>query len=178
MKYKFFFIAAAIVALSGCSSKAVNFNNKIANIESSLRPDAQNAQSNMDDYYKNQEWDKMAKAAKKIESELTDKISELKDLDAPDMEGASAFKKAEVNYLTEMKKMFTCYRKIGEADNDQDRQTEVENYKQITQDVSDAQQEVKRTQSTFAKSNDMKIKDQDNNTDDDKTTKKKKSGDE
>lgn len=179
MKYKFLFLAITVVLLAGCGGKGVTFNNKIANIEQSIIPDAQKSMTKITDYIQAQEWDKLAKEAKKTEKEISDKLAELKDVEVPDMEGASAFKKAEVTYLTDLKKRFTCYRKIGEADNDQDRQTEGQNLSQLEQDTETARLDVQQTQKDFAKANKIKMKDEDKTTDDeDKTPKKKKTTDE
>lgn len=178
MKYKFFLLAIPVILLAGCAGKAVKFNNKMAEIESSARPDVESAQKKIQDYYKDQEWDKIVKEAKKMEAEMSDKISELKDLETPDAEGASAFKKAEVNFLTTTKAIFTSYRKIGEAENDQDRQTELTNLQQASQDYLDASQEVKKTQKKFAEANNVKLENQDKDTNDEKPTKKKKTDDE
>lgn len=152
-------LAVSIAALSGCNKKAKarDYSNKMTDIETTLHQHIKEAEPKIGEYYKNQEWNKMDNEAKKMEDDIEQKLSEIKNEAAPDVPGAADYKKASVKYFTFLKTAYSIYRKIAKAETDQERDAELENLKKIYAQRVDVSNEMKEAQRKFADANGEKI---------------------
>ncbi|WEK34215.1 MAG: hypothetical protein P0Y53_17140 [Candidatus Pseudobacter hemicellulosilyticus] len=155
------FVVAALVSLSfltGCGGgSAFNFNQTIIQKEESLVKDLESTEAKVLEYVKNDHYDSIAIAGGRMEKLIEEKLQEIRELPAPDAKGAEAFKTSAINYFVFIKQVYTGYRQVGEAKDEDQRAEEWAALMELVGKRQEVLDKMQRSQKAFASANGFRV---------------------
>jgi len=158
MLKKIFIAAISLGIFIGCKSKsALNYSEEIVKKEQSLSADITTTEEKVKAFLAKEQYDSIAAAASRMENLVEVKLTEVKDLPAPDLKEAPAFKDAAIKYFRFIKSMYTGYREFGTASTAEAREIEMDKLRSLVLLKTDAISSMQRAQRKFAEANGFKL---------------------
>lgn len=158
MKKLFFPALVFLMALTACGGRsAFNFNQDIIRKEESLVKDLEATEEKVQEYVKNDQYDSIAIAGGRMEKLVDEKLKEIEKMHVPDAKGAEAFKSAAVEYFEFIKSVYTGYRKVGEAKDEDGRAEEWAALMALVDRREEVLSKMQRSQKSFASANGFRV---------------------
>jgi hypothetical protein len=157
-----FYLALLAITVSSCSGNgAYKYNQAIYRIDQQVAADAEPFYDKISNHMQNGEYDSMALVADKLEKIADDALQKIKKIPIPDAKGADMLSAKTVRYFEQIKNVFTVYKKIATAPNEEIRATHQEQLTNSSQEMSDVMKSLQEEQAKFAKANGFRIEDKD-----------------
>ncbi len=156
---KLIFAVLLISILAGCKSKdAFNYSESFVKKEQSLAPEIARTEANVKRYFEYQQYDSIAVAGEKMESQVDAKLKEIINEKAPNVKEADNFKLAGIKYFEFYKSIYTVYKEYGKATTEEGRSELMAKLLDIVKKRPEAIADVKAAQQKFADANGFRIK--------------------
>lgn len=127
-------------------------------LEKDLGPYIDEALTKFNAFYENKNYDSVVIVSQGMEDIIEEKTIEIQKIDMSDVEGGDEFKKSAVKYFSQMKDVFTAYKKFGMQTNEEAREKERLRMSEITSEYDIGIRVMREAQRKFAAANNFKIK--------------------
>lgn len=159
MKIKLTLVVLLLISLSGCKpNKAFNYNQKVMRLEKDLGPYIDEAIRKFNAFYKSKNYDSVVIVSQDMENIIEDKTREIQKINMSDVEGGDEFKKSAIKYFSQMKDVFTAYKRFGMQTNEETREQERLRMSEISDEYDSGIEAMREAQRKFAKTNNFRIK--------------------
>jgi hypothetical protein len=153
----FSYLFSSILLVSCKTKSALNYNQEIIKLESSLVPAIEKTEKEVTRYFETENYDSAAAVSQRMETLVDDKLKEVEALKAPDVKEASTLKQAAIRYFAYMKSIYTAYNSFAKATSEESREAEREKLLKVVDEKNDALREIQNAQQKFASANGFKI---------------------
>ncbi len=158
MKLNHLFAASLLIVMISCKSKtAFDYSEAIVKMEAELSTDIASADQKVSEYLEAKEKDNAILMSREMELLAEEKLKEIKDMKAPDVEEADNFKKAAIRYFSYVKSIYSSFKKYTMAATDQEKEAERKKLSKIIAEKKIITEHMKEAQRKFAAANDFYI---------------------
>jgi hypothetical protein len=151
------YVFASIILVSCKTKSALNYNQEIIRLETSLVPAMEKTEKDVTTYFETENYDSAAAVSLRMEALVDAKLKEVEALKAPDVKEASTLKQAAIRYFAYMKSIYTSYKSFAQATTEESREAEREKLLKVVDEKNDALREIQTAQKKFASANGFKI---------------------
>ncbi len=122
MRILLLFLLTVGIGLVSCKPKtALEYNQRVIDIENSLRGEIQVTQDKLISFMEKQQYDSVAAVSLRMENVVGAKIDELERIPAPDVKEGDNLKKASLRYFRYFKSVYAAYREFAQDPSDSKR---------------------------------------------------------
>jgi hypothetical protein len=146
------------ITIVSCKTKAaLDYNQKLVGMENSLTSSIMKTETDVEKYAQTKNWDSIVAVSTRMESMIDEKLQKVKSDPAPDAKDGEKFKAAYVYYFDYCKGMYTKYKLVGGASNDELRKQEAEKLMEYLAKKDKVIADLKTTQAAFATANNLRM---------------------
>jgi hypothetical protein len=150
-----------ICMLASCKGReALKFNQDFVAKEKSLEADIKSTEASVGEFAKEMKYDSIGVMGERMESKVAKIITELKAAPAPDAEQGEKFKVDVIKYFEYIKSIYTTYKELGKATNDEARGIIMGDLETILGKTNEALEKIQTSQKEYAKANGFKLEKQ------------------
>jgi hypothetical protein len=114
MSIKLTLVVLLLLLFSVCKpNKAYDYNQKVMKLEKDLGPYIDEAVGKFNAFYKDKNYDSVVIVSQNMEDIIEDKTREIQKINMSDVEGGDEIKKSAIKYFSQMKAVFSAYKRFG-----------------------------------------------------------------
>jgi hypothetical protein len=165
MKFRTFYTIIGICFFAmGCKPEiAIDYNNMIAEEQKNLGTAMDAAEPRLRNYFASFEYDSIVSVSNRMEAKIDSIIQEIEKKPAPKAEQGENFKKAALNYFDYFKTIYAMYKNYGLQNTPEDRLSAGQDMAMILSHEDKMIADMLEAQRIFAKDNNFKIKETNQN---------------
>jgi len=161
MLKKLVLVAVLFTSIVACNSNkkaAFNYSEEITKKDASLEPIVSATEDRVGRYLNAGQFDSVAVAGEEMEKIVQTKIDEINAMKVPGAKGAEEFKAATIRYFKFIKSLYTGYKRLGLAKDQEEREAVVADLQKLVGEKTTVLSEMQAEQRKFASDNGFKIK--------------------
>lgn len=154
-----FYIAILCTGFVACGSKkaAYNYSQDIVTKERSLEPEIAATEDKVEKFAGAGQFDSVAAVSQRMETLVQKKIDEINAMKVPDVKEADNFKAAIMRYFKYIKSIYTGYRQVAIATDDEKRQQLAKDLLELAGNKTTELNKMQEMQRKYAKANGLKM---------------------
>ena len=158
MNFKSILFILLIPAFFGCKSKTAHtYSQWIVGKETSLLPDINKTENNVERFATAGNFDSIAIVSERMERLVDKRLQEIEDKPAPDLKEAENFKKASLRYFAFLESIYTRYKIFALKKTDEERDIERKTMIALMEEKPRVVLDMQEAQQKFAKANGFRI---------------------